>query len=122
VIKSKMCTGTNCKGNEYCESGLCVNGICAISKTNINTCTTDVEAACGKCDKVQCDDDQDVQCQNGSCNDKSDDPLDRTAYCYDSKFWLAILISVIGGVFLVVVSVVTFVECRRRKQRREQAA
>ncbi len=116
-----MCAGTNCKDNDYCESGLCVNGICALSKTNINTCTIDVEAACGKCDKVECDDDQDIQCQNGSCNDRTD-AANNTAYCYDSKFWLTILISVIVGVFLLVVTVVTLVECRRRKQRREQAA
>jgi hypothetical protein len=60
VAKSKMCGGVNCRGNEYCESGLCVNGICTVSKTNENLCTTDVEAACGKCDKIKCDDD--LQC------------------------------------------------------------
>lgn len=62
VINSKMCAGVNCKGNEYCDSGLCLNGICALTKTSIDTCTTDVEAACGKCDKVACDDNQNAQC------------------------------------------------------------
>jgi hypothetical protein len=62
AIKSKMCGGMNCEGDDYCESGVCVNGICTISKNNSNLCTTDVEAACGKCDKVRCDQDQGIQC------------------------------------------------------------
>ena len=52
--KTNLCEGVNCKGDYECRSGRCYLGFCALNSVSMDTCTQDVDAGCGKCDRVFC--------------------------------------------------------------------
>jgi len=85
-------------------------------------CTKDTQAACGKCDRVLCDDDQNKQCQNGECNDngEAEGNAKRESRCYDYRYWQIVMIVVMCSVFAIVVGVSILAEYKRRKDKRRQ--
>lgn len=87
------------------------------------SCTTDIQAACGKCDRVLCDDDQNLQCQNGECNDNGYDGGNpkRESRCYDSHYWMIVMIITLSVIFAIVLGVSILAEWKRRKDKRKQA-
>ena len=99
--------GVKCDGDIQCFSGRCYNGFCTKDSTSSDTCSSSPDSGCGKCDKISCL--HGFECQNGDC--------DASMKCYDTRFWIILLASVLAAVAVIVISVSLIIARRRKLQR-----
>lgn len=102
---NNRCFGVYCDFDTQCATGKCYLGFCTPNKDSSDKCTKEDDAPCGKCANIGCDNDR--ECYTGECNDY-------THKCYDPIFWIVILLSTLGALFLVV-GVSTCLLVRKRR-------